>query len=350
MRSFSRFLSSPLALVLAVAVGLVAGVVSTRALVDRAAQPVLEEAPTDPILVEVVNTEFGRTVPVAVRVDWSGRPIAAPVLAGVVTAVQDGLVDPKPGDVLLRVDDEPVVVAVGETPAYRDLTSGAEGEDVRQLQEFLVMLGLFEYAPDGEFGTSTAQAVRLLNERHGASFGSTIPLGSLVFLGEDNQHRLSTEIVLGSPAPTSLEFSALDAEGPEFTALIGLLPGLAEGMLVEIEELNHPLRVSTIVREGQEALMALRDKDGAPPCSSPDCPFWNQREPRLIVGGRLELVPGQSGPSVPLGALTLSPEGGAVVVDEQGNQFAVRVLATQDGLALIDGLPSTVTRIRVVKQ
>ena len=45
------------------------------------------------------------------------------------------------GDVLYRVDDHPVLLLCGTVPAYRDLHSGDVGNDVRQLNANLHMLG-----------------------------------------------------------------------------------------------------------------------------------------------------------------------------------------------------------------
>ncbi len=41
------------------------------------------------------------------------------------------------GDVVYRVDDNPVIMLCGLVPAYRDLHSGLVGDDVRQLNENL---------------------------------------------------------------------------------------------------------------------------------------------------------------------------------------------------------------------
>ena len=41
------------------------------------------------------------------------------------------------GDVLYRVDDDPVLLLCGTVPAYRDLRRGDEGKDVRQLNRNL---------------------------------------------------------------------------------------------------------------------------------------------------------------------------------------------------------------------
>ena len=45
------------------------------------------------------------------------------------------------GDELYRVDDNPVLLLCGLTPAYRSLSKGARGPDVAELNANLVHLG-----------------------------------------------------------------------------------------------------------------------------------------------------------------------------------------------------------------
>ena len=64
------------------------------------------------------------------------------------------------GDVLYRVDDDPVLLLCGTVPAYRDLDIGDEGKDVRQLNRNLHQLG---YDPDDrDFTWKTEEALEKL--------------------------------------------------------------------------------------------------------------------------------------------------------------------------------------------
>jgi hypothetical protein len=63
------------------------------------------------------------------------------------------------GDVLYRVDDDPVLLLCGTVPAYRDLDMGDEGKDVRQLNRNLHELGYDTDPDDNSFTWKTEAAL-----------------------------------------------------------------------------------------------------------------------------------------------------------------------------------------------
>src|SRR5207248_3157627 len=63
------------------------------------------------------------------------------------------------GDVAMNTSGRPVFVVQGERPAYRDLTAGVSGDDVRQLQGALNRLGFSHGAVNGTYDQGTASAV-----------------------------------------------------------------------------------------------------------------------------------------------------------------------------------------------
>jgi len=89
------------------------------------------------------------------------------------------------GQVLYRVDASPVVLLYGSTPAYRDLTEGESGPDVRNLNADLVALGDATSAsldPTSDyFGSATAAAVDTLQANLGVSQTGTLTWGQAVF-------------------------------------------------------------------------------------------------------------------------------------------------------------------------
>jgi multidrug efflux pump subunit AcrA (membrane-fusion protein) len=111
------------------------------------------------------------------------------------------------GDVLYRVNDNPVLLLCGVVPAYRDLHTGAVGEDVRQLNRNLHTLGYAAAAgvdidpDDNHFTANTAKALAAL--RHGQGFDVTeaLDMSDAVFLPESVRIAQVTGELGGSAQP-----------------------------------------------------------------------------------------------------------------------------------------------------
>jgi len=89
------------------------------------------------------------------------------------------------GKVVYRVNDSPVVLLYGSTPAYRTLSAGASGVDVAALNADLIALG---YATTAQlsatssfFGSATTTAVEKLQAALGMTQNGTLSLGQAVF-------------------------------------------------------------------------------------------------------------------------------------------------------------------------
>ena len=98
------------------------------------------------------------------------------------------------GHALYRVNDSPVVLMYGSTPAYRTLSAGASGPDVAELNADLVALG---YATSSQlsrasasFGSATVTAVEKLQAALGVTQNGTLTLGQAVF--EPSAMRVTT--------------------------------------------------------------------------------------------------------------------------------------------------------------
>ena len=89
------------------------------------------------------------------------------------------------GRVLYRVNDKPVVLLYGSTPAYRTLSAGASGPDVAELNKDLVVLRYAtsaELSPTSEyFGSATVTALEKLQAALAVSQTGTLALGQAVF-------------------------------------------------------------------------------------------------------------------------------------------------------------------------
>ena len=90
------------------------------------------------------------------------------------------------GQVLYQVNGDPVVLLYGSVPAYRSLSEGMAGADVRQLNANLVALG---YATSSEldpasdyFSAETAYALELYQDHLGIPETGSLAPGQAVFL------------------------------------------------------------------------------------------------------------------------------------------------------------------------
>ncbi|MGE4426464.1 MAG: HlyD family efflux transporter periplasmic adaptor subunit [Solirubrobacteraceae bacterium] len=123
------------------------------------------------------------------RARTDGSPYAAINRAGgTYTALPDVGDRVGCGEVLYRVDDEPVLLLCGATPAYRDLHAGDVGRDVRQLNRNLHRLGYDRAAgvtldPGRDrFTWRTTAALRRLHRRRGVGGGGQLARKDAVVL------------------------------------------------------------------------------------------------------------------------------------------------------------------------
>ena len=117
---------------------------------------------------------------------YAGEATIVAGLGGTVTSLPRIGEVIRPGEVLYRVDHRPVVLLHGKVPAYRALSEGRSGRDVRQLNADLVALGYAEEAeldPESDyFGWATEEAVEALQEAFGVEEDGELELGEVVFL------------------------------------------------------------------------------------------------------------------------------------------------------------------------
>ncbi|MFF3066241.1 peptidoglycan-binding protein [Oerskovia sp. NPDC057915] len=107
------------------------------------------------------------------------------------------------GGVLFKVDERPTVLLLGTLPVYRELGSGAEGEDVRQLEENLKALGYTGFTVDTKFTESTAEAVKKWQKDRGVEKTGTVgPSDVLVAAGPVRVDALKARV--GDPAAAEI--------------------------------------------------------------------------------------------------------------------------------------------------
>lgn len=102
------------------------------------------------------------------------------------------------GKPLYKIDNDPVVLMYGGTPAYRDMRTGTEGRDVRDLERNLSKLGYTGFTVDDEYTWATAEAVMAWQDDRGLAETGVVELGRVVFA--DGKVRVDTlETQVGQP-------------------------------------------------------------------------------------------------------------------------------------------------------
>lgn len=112
----------------------------------------------------------------------------------------------KSGQVVYRVDNKPVILLQGKAlPAYRNLSRGVKGPDVKQLNAALVALNYHrDYGPKATsdyFGNSTREAVKRLQDALGVTEDGQLSLGEVVFLPTDQLRVTKVNGTYGGAAP-----------------------------------------------------------------------------------------------------------------------------------------------------
>ncbi len=157
----------------------------------------------------------------------SGEGVITEVVADGATVVQ--------GDVLYELNGSPVTALSGDTPMYRELAQGVEGDDVLMLEENLAALGLHyddvdddgnpideEFVVDGIFETATTEAVVRWQEDLGVpATGVVAPASVAVLAGPaeviDVVVDVGDQVAPGAPVLELNQLASVDA-GPSIAA------------------------------------------------------------------------------------------------------------------------------------
>jgi hypothetical protein len=166
------------------------------------------------------------------------------------------------GDVLYRVDENPVLLLCGMVPAYRNLHRGEVGDDVRQLNLNLHKLGddagLEINSDDTAFTDKTQKALEVLQHGKGLDVTGALEIGDAVFLPESLRIGKVTAVLGGSAQPGA---PVLDATSDTPEVLLGLDPS-QQGAVKAGDHAEVTLPGNTVVTARVDRLGNVA---GAPP-------------------------------------------------------------------------------------
>ena len=308
--------------------------------------PQVPQVELPPATYVVEEASIGASLPVTVSVTWGAHSLMAGSLSGMVTAINlpdSGVIDV--GDVLLSVDLQPVVVAQGAVPAFRDLDVGANGDDVRQLQVFLNVEGYLKGQPDGKFGMATAAAVRAWQKVLGVDSTGIVRAGNILFVASLPAHVVfNDDVVVGAVISPGQPILSIVDDVPVFQTTIGsnmqVVPQV--GQQVSISSPDGDVTWEAKVTEvrpdlGGGTIAVLGPAQDGPVCAD-QCALLPYSPDGLMVSGILVVSNPVTGPAVPLAAVGTAPDGSRYVVLEDGTRAAVTVRGGDASRLIVDGV------------
>ncbi|MDP9793533.1 hypothetical protein J2S43_002045 [Catenuloplanes nepalensis] len=270
------------------------------------------------------------------RIRYAEAPPLLGRLTGTVTSLPRVGAVLKAGDEAYRVDNVPVILLTGDTPAFREMVPGISGPDVRQLERALAGLGYTGFTADGVYRYSTAEAVRSWQKRLGVAQTGTVPLGHVIFTTGEvrvGEHRVRVGEQAG-PAPlydaTSTERRVSFSMDPKHLRLAPV-DGPATVVVADGREIAGTVAaVEKPTEAGKDATVTVRVADQ----KALDAPDGDPAEVRLVVQERRNVL---AVPVVALLALSGDRYGVEVVDGDDVTLVPVEVGLFTDGKVEIRG-------------
>ena len=289
---------------------------------------------------EISTGTISDSAQMTVYAEWQPRTTLAHTRPGVLTEqmTSDGAVIDD-GDIVGTVDLQPIVVAEGAIPAFRDLRAGQQGKDVAQLQAFLARAGLYDGPEDGRWGRATTTAVKRWQAVIGLDPDGRIPFGTLLFV-DSLPAAIAWQAKVGDRLSVNTNILALLENEPTFTIQLrrAVLAGLPPDSIVIIEGPGGTEWAASLgpVRDlgGDEVEVLLESRQTI--CGERCNLLPVQGKTRLV--GEVVLVPDTTGPVAPAAAVRVSPDGTTYVTEATRGRVEVSVLASADGLVVLTGV------------
>lgn len=328
-----------------VAVALVLGWVAAFLVIQP---PRIEGNSAKPVTVEAVKGSISVEQPYGVNANWEANPIGVNQFDGVLTelGVKSSGTEVKAGDVLYSVNMDPVVAAVGDAPSFRELSLGAQGEDVKQLQQMLKALGFSSAEPNGSFSTETQVAVQLWNESLGLDSSGRVPAGRVIFIpnlpaviAPAPDVRIGSFISTGQPAIVG----ATDQPEFSFRVLPENVDRTKPGLRVEIDANGERWRaeVDRLERATDDTgatVAVLRPVQGQDSICGDKCGTAVSVGEKSVLPARLIIAPKTDGVQVPTAAIVTDASGVSQVITENGDAVDVTVKVSDQGRSIISGI------------
>lgn len=295
--------------------------------------------------------ELVSTLELKTEAKWEQTPVASNLAAGVVTDVtaQPGNVVEQ-GTILYSVNLRPTVAAAGAVPAFRDLSVPALGADVRQLEEMLVALGFQSSPADDVFDAQTSRSVMAWQKSLGVDPTGVVLKGDVLFIPT-----MPASVVLDPAIVRGRTIGggepAVNVVSPEPT----FVASATDAQVAKLQ-VSMPIEISSPASESVwqatiGAVQAAADTggykvpfaavDGSAICGD-DCKSV-PLSGTTVLRSRAVLLEPVAGLMVPTAALSSAADGTVHVVDSDGVEHAVKVIAGAQGFSIVEGISDGLT-------
>ena len=295
----------------------------------------------------VAEGKVGLTLPMNTSATWTATSRARNRAIGTVTSTSfDETAPATNGEVLYSVDMRPVVLGLGQVPAYRALAEGAEGQDVVQLQGVLAAGGWFNGSPDGVFGYSTTRAVRTWQKSLNIVADGVVQISDVIYVPQlPGKVLLDVKTVYPGAllAGDEIVVSAL-GDQPDFSIAVTeqqshTIPLGAEVRISAPNGETWVARVDDVVSDDSKQIwLRLVAADKTSICSE-SCATLPSAGENLLLS-EVVVVPEVTGLVLPTAALKTSGDGKVLVFTPGGVSYPVKLVASARGMSVIEGLDS----------
>lgn len=294
----------------------------------------------------VAEGEVGSSISLIAVSEWTSVPVGTNRASGVVTGIAAKAGDEvSTGTELYSVNLRPVVIAQGDTPAFRAISAGAEGPDVAQLQQMLASLGFYGGEIDGKAETYTVAAIRAWQKSRDLEQTGSIGVEDVIFVPT-----LPARVSLD---PKSIARGSMLSGGEPAVQILSQAPTFSLSV-TDTQARQMPSGTPVEIQSSDDQTWnAVTDEQITDETKGATTVSLISTDDRSICGDQCALIPvdGQTklpvkvitsksvtGLVVPSAALLSVADGKIVVVDEKGRQQPVTVVTSARGMSVIEGV------------
>lgn len=328
-----------------VAAGAVVGAVLSWAVIQVFAPPAAVRVTEQFTTATVADGTVAFSLTLNTSAVWKATVTGRNLAGGTVTTIPfDASKEATNGEVLYTVDMRPVVIGVGQIPAYRNLTEGDTGPDVAQLQGVLAAGGWYSGAQDGDFGAATTRAAKAWQKSLGVAVDGVVRASDVIYAPE-----LPAKLVIDSKVV--FRGAALGG-GETVVSAVGATPDFSIavtdqqartiplGTQVSINAPNggswSSKVVDTTTDSNKQIWLVLGSTTDQAICADQCAQVPASGE--NLLSSRVVVTPETSGLVVPTAALKTTADGTIVVLEPNGTAHSVSVTASARGMSVITGV------------